>query len=91
MVFYSNNSHCVHSIFHSGFIEGTTITTDDIKKLLRESVELQKMKVINQKIKETLNEKHAELRKLQKKLNLNEKIGEVNLVINREKKFLFYL
>lgn len=56
------------------------MSVSDIRKLLLDSVELQKMKVTNQKLKDALDEKLTELRKLQKKFYHYEKTGEVSSV-----------
>lgn len=47
------------------------------------------MKDINQKLKDALNKKHAELRKLQKKMHHYEKAGDVSPVYREINHFLF--
>lgn len=60
----------------------TSIDVSEIRKLLLDSVELHRMKVANQKLKDALNEKQADLRILQKKLHHYEKTGEGSSVSN---------
>lgn len=82
-IFRFANTHQLQSKLHSDSTENTSstsISTSEIRKLLLDSVELQKMKVANQKLKDALNEKHAELQILQKKFRFYEKTGEVSSV-----------
>lgn len=82
-IFRFANSHHLQSKIHSDSIEDTplpSIPASEIRKLLLDSVELQRMKVANQKLKDALIEKHAELRILQKKIHFYEKTGEVSSV-----------
>lgn len=86
-IFRSANFHHLQSNLHSDPTEDTSLTSisvNDIRKLLLDSIELQKMKVTNQKLKDALNEKHAEIRKLQKKLYHYEKTGELSSVSEEE-------
>lgn len=51
---------------------------------MRDSVELQKTKIINQKLKKAVKEKHAEIRKLERKLQQYQSSAGVSLVSANE-------
>lgn len=73
----SENSHhfsCLYSC-HSG---NKTIPMEEYKRLLQVSVELQKMKMINQKLDKALNKKHADFRNLQKKFHRYQNTEDTN-------------
>lgn len=55
---------------------------------MRDSVELQKTKIINQKLKKAVKEKHAEIRELERKLQQYQSSAGVSLVsANENEKF----
>lgn len=73
VVMFCFDISCPHSYIHSDNIEMKAIPIDEYKKLLQDSVQLQKLEVINQKLQNNLNKKHADFRRLQKKFHHYEK------------------
>lgn len=77
------------SYFHSDQNENTSISIRNLRKLMRDSVQLQKMKITNQKLKKALNDKLARLRHLEKRSQ--KEVSLVSAHENEQIRYQFFL